>query len=188
MRHGAFVYASVAFSWVLLGSACSHSAPGSAASSSTRAEATASMSEGTTTSSLAFGTGGYALYGDYVRPEFGLIKRPAIHGGSDEWFVTFPEPGAWRGVVVIGYAGRKLKEPGHAYRYTANRGGTLRLGAETQLPEKSPMVRGAFSCKRGDALYSWMRSADYTLLRLSPIRDSCAVRKRILTADWSFID
>jgi hypothetical protein len=89
--------------------------------------------------------------------------------------------------VAIGYAGRK-KDIGHTYRYEADRGGTLRLGAETQSPgfAKNP---GVFRCPTGGpALYHWTRSDDYTVLRLRAIHDPCAVRQRILEADWSFVD
>jgi hypothetical protein len=141
------------------------------------------MSEGTTTSPPAFGTGGDALYGDYVRPEFGLIKKKALRFHRDAWSVTFPEPGAWKGVVAVSYVGHK-NLLGHAYAYEASRSGALRLIGEKQRRG----LGGGFTCQSGRALYSWSRSPDYTVLRLRPIRDSCAVRRRILTADWSFID
>jgi hypothetical protein len=75
---------------------------------------------------------GPPLYGDYQRPEFGLVKERALRYHADVWFVLFPEPGARRGVVEIAFAGRKTAL-GHAYAYTANRR-TLRLGAEKNQP------------------------------------------------------
>jgi hypothetical protein len=183
VRRAAFGHRSVALSLVLLAAGCSHSASRSGESPRTRAETRASTSAETTTSAVAFGTGGDALYGDYARPEFGLIKKKALRFHSDVWSVTFPEPGAWKGVVVIAYWGQK-NPLGHAYAYEASRKGALHLLGERHRRE----LGGGFSCPTGQALYSWSRSPDYTLLRLRPIRDSCAVRRKILTADWSFID
>ena len=104
------------------------------------------------------GTGGDALYGDYVRPEFGLIKRPANRFSADEWSVLFPEPGAWKGVVVVSYVGHK-KLLGHAYAYEATRSGALHLTGERHRRG----LGGGFTCKSGAALYSWMRSVNYTV-------------------------
>jgi hypothetical protein len=169
-----------------LGAACSHmSAAGTSSSSTTRGV----KGPTTTTSSPVLGTGGDALYGDYTRPEFGLIKQRALRNHSDAWSVLFPEPGAWKGVVGILYWGHK-KPLGRLYAYQATRDGKLELGAETLAPDRRVprLKRGGFTCRQGHALYLWSRSSDYTLLRLRPIRDWCAVRRRILTADWSFID
>lgn len=149
-----------------------------------------SRTTATSTTLPAMGTGGDALYGDYTRPEFGLIKKPALRHHSDEWSIVFPEPGAWKGVVVIVYWG--LRRPlGHAYAYQATEGGSLRLGSETRAPSRvaaDGLERGGFTCPRGMALYAWSRSPNYAYLRLRPIRDSCSPRRRILTADWTFID
>jgi hypothetical protein len=164
------------------GVGCSHKAAGGASSATTTREMVPSTTA-TTTTLPSMGTGGDALYGDYVRPEFGLIKRPANRYSSDEWSVLFPEPGAWKGIVQIAYVGHR-KLLGHAYAYEANRNGALRLIGERHRRR----LGGGFTCESGQALYAWTRSADYTILRLRPLRDSCAVRRRILTADWSFID
>jgi hypothetical protein len=79
---------------------------------------------------------------------------------------------------------------GRRFRRQATRDGKLELGAETLAPDSGVrgLKRGGFTCGQGHAVYLWSRSSDYTLLRLRPIRDGCAVRRRILTADWSFID
>jgi hypothetical protein len=121
--------------------------------------------------------------------EAALIQKPAIRHASDEWSVLFPEPGAWKGVVGIIYWGHK-RPLGREYAYQAARGGALRLGveslgADSRIPG---LERGGFTCAGGPALYAWSRSINYEILRLRPIRDSCAVRRRILTADWIFID
>lgn len=100
------------------------------------------------------------------------------------WFVLFPEPGAWRGVVEIAYAGQK-QSLGHAYTYAANRR-TLRLRGETERPG---LKRGGFTCHNdGPAVYTWTRSDDYTLLRFMAIEEPCAIRRKILEAEWRFID
>jgi len=128
-------------------------------------------------------TGGPALYGDYIRPEFGLIRKPAIRNRSDVWFILFPEPGSWKSAVEVAYAGHK-RFLGHAYTYEANREGQLRLVTEKHLSG----LRGGFTCGNGQALYAWRRSPDYTVLRLEAIRDLCTERRKILETDWSFVD
>jgi hypothetical protein len=169
------------------GAGCSHEAQ-SGPSSSTSGEVASSLPT-TTTSPPTLGTGGHPLYGDYVRPEFGLIKKRALRHHSDEWSVVFPEPGAWKGVVTIVYWGQK-KPLGHAYAYQASKDGSLRLGPETRAPRRSfPVLEGGgFACTRSPALYAWARSSNYELLRLTPMQDRCAVRRRILSAEWTFID
>jgi len=129
---GVTTFASVCL--LSFGAGCSHRATGSGSSSST-SRGVVSSPAATTTSPPALGTGGDALYGDYVRPEFGLIKKPALRHHSDEWSVVFPEPGAWKGVVVILYWGHKTPF-GHAYAYQATKDGSLRLGQEARAPSR----------------------------------------------------
>jgi len=184
---GVTTFASVCL--LSFGAGCSHRATGSGSSSST-SRGVVSSPAATTTSPPALGTGGDALYGDYVRPEFGLIKKPALRHHSDEWSVVFPEPGAWKGVVVILYWGHKTPF-GHAYAYQATKDGSLRLGQEARAPSRiaaDGLERGGFTCSGGRALYAWSRSPNYAFLRLRPIQDRCATRRRILAADWTFID
>jgi alpha-beta hydrolase superfamily lysophospholipase len=130
-----------------------------------------------------FGNEGPPLYGFYLRPEFGLIKKRALRFHNDAWFVSFPEPGSWNGVVEIAYGGHQ-KPLGHAYKYTANRR-TLRLGSEVN---RAGLKHSGFACGGGGAVYRWTRSENYTILRLSAIQDPCETRRRILEADWSFVD
>jgi hypothetical protein len=171
-------------------SGCDHRASGSGVSSGTRATSKAASSEATTTSPPAFVTGGDALYGDYVRPEFGLIKKAAPRRFNDWWSVVFPEPRAWKGVVVIQYVGRP-RPLGHSYRYRATQDGSLLLGREIPAPARvaaGGLERGGFRCPKGQALYAWSRWRNYAALRLRAVRDRCIDRRRILTADLSFID
>jgi hypothetical protein len=110
-------------------------------------------------------------------------EKAALRYHADVWYVLFPEPGAWRGVVEIAYVGSK-KPLGHAYAYAANRR-TLRLLHETQRPG----LKHGFACDHnGPALYEWTRSDDYTILRFTALEEPCPVRRRILEAEWSFVD
>jgi len=149
----------------------------------TRSCSQAAVSEATLTSAFSV-VPKDPIYGDYERPEFGLIDKHALPYHSDAWFITFPEPGAWSGVVRIAYAGGK-EEIGHAYAYTADPH-TVRLGAERHLPD---LKNRGFDCPSNPpAVYRLWRSSDYGVLRLTAIDDPCKIRRTILEAAWGFID
>jgi hypothetical protein len=175
MKNSAFgctMFVAVCLLSLGCGSSDTASSKGSSSSTSRTSVSTSPRNEGP------------PIYGDYQRPEFGLVKKPALRFHADVWYVLFPEPGAWSGVVEIGYAGRKAAV-GHAYAYTANRR-MVRLGAETQ---RAGLKRGGFACQHdGPAVYGWTRSDDYTILRFTAIQEPCAIRRTILEAEWRFVD
>jgi hypothetical protein len=128
------------------------------------------------------------LYGFHIRRVPGVPQPRAGRPRRHEWFLEFPEPLRWKGVLEISYEGRHFGVLwGRAYRFTADLAThSLRLVAPTQ---KRGLRLGGFVCPPDEpAIYTWSRFERNYLLRLSAVREPCAARRPILEGDWQFID